>query len=462
MIKKAHFAYSWEILVVLSLLFLSSVFLSLNNYLIVALVLAFLFLIFLFFIQPYIGLYLLAFFLPVNGWAISFKFLEIPFIDLLALVLLISFFLRQLYSFFFLDQAKKVSFPLAWAFFLFFTSALVSSLLSSSPLASLWASCRWILFFYLAYVVLPFNLIKDRATLKKVLISVLAGGFLVAIMGISSLFFQDWSDSFFRVQPLYILGDWIFGDNYNLLAEFLVISSWLMIALIYWAKSLRQARVFKVLALILILVNLLTFGRTAWITSASQILLYLAFELYFKGRKKIPWTEIFLSVVAILIIASPFIFKMLSLQEANISSTKNRVLLTEISLKAVSKKPLFGHGPGSFVSLVADNTRFMAKYGAPLDSHGFGQKLLAENGLLGTFLFLVFIFLIFSKMFRGIFKHLEYRKLLLPLSLAAAGGFFYQIFNTSYYKGRIWLPIALALVALKIISDLDYEKKETT
>ena len=109
---------------------------------------------------------------------------------------------------------------------------------------------------------------------------------------------------------------------------------------------------------------------------------------------------------------------------------------------------------------MADNTRFIAKYGAPLDSHGFGQKLLAENGLVGTVFFLIFIFLIFRKLYRGIFQYIEHDKLLLPLSLAAAGGFFYQVFNTSYYKGRIWLPIALALVALEIISNLNYERRE--
>ena len=280
---------------------------------------------------------MIAFFLPVNGWAFNFKFLEIPFIDLLALILLISFILRQIYSFFFLDKSDKLVFPVASVFALFFLSTLISACFSNYVLSSLWASFRWILFFYLAYVVVPFNLIKDRKTLRRVLVLLVSGGFLVAIMGVSSLFFQDWSDSFFRVRPLYILGDWIFGDNYNLLAEFLIISSWVMLSLIYWAKSPRQARFFKVLALILILVNLLTFGRTAWITSVLQILGYLVFNFYFKARKKIPWAEIFLSLAVVLIIASPFIFKMLSLQEANVSSTKNRVLLTQISLEALSK-----------------------------------------------------------------------------------------------------------------------------
>ncbi|MGI6348028.1 MAG: O-antigen ligase family protein [Patescibacteria group bacterium] len=460
MIKQRYSHYRWEILIILSFLFLASVFLALNNYLVTALIFGSLFFIFLFFLRPLWGLYLIAFFLPVNGWAFNFKFLEIPFIDLLALILLISFILRQIYSFFFLDKSDKLVFPVASVFALFFLSTLISACFSNYVLSSLWASFRWILFFYLAYVVVPFNLIKDRKTLRRVLVLLVSGGFLVAIMGVSSLFFQDWSDSFFRVRPLYILGDWIFGDNYNLLAEFLIISSWVMLSLIYWAKSPRQARFFKVLALILILVNLLTFGRTAWITSVLQILGYLVFNFYFKARKKIPWAEIFLSLAVVLIIASPFIFKMLSLQEANVSSTKNRVLLTQISLEALSKKPLFGHGTGSFVPLVADNTRFIAKYGAPLDSHGFGQKLLAENGLVGTVFFLIFIFLIFRKLYRGIFQYIEHDKLLLPLSLAAAGGFFYQVFNTSYYKGRIWLPIALALVALEIISNLNYERRE--
>jgi O-antigen ligase len=93
------------------------------------------------------------------------------------------------------------------------------------------------------------------------------------------------------------------------------------------------------------------------------------------------------------------------------------------------------------------------KYGDPLDSHGFGQKVLAENGILGTISFLLFVVVIFSRIYSGVVNNREDHKLLLPLFISSFGIFFYQIFNTSYYKGRVWLPITIALVAVNLISN---------
>ena len=436
----------------LSLVFALAIFFSFSNYLVAAIILTFFFSVIWFFLKPIWGIYLMALFLPVTGWAISFKFLEIPFIDSLSLIVLISFIVRQLYFYFFSTKKEETKFPLGWAFLIFFIATLFSAVLNDDIIGSIWYSLRWILFFYLAFVVLPFNIIKDKKTLKNVLILLSVGGFLVALMGVSSLFFQDWSDSFFRVKPLYLLGDWIFGENYNLLAEFLIISSFVILSLKYWFKNFRSDRLINVLAGFLILVNLLTFGRTAWMTIGLQVVLYFGIEFFVIRKKKISFSEIAIVLFFVTVFVSPFFVKMISLQEANISSTENRVLLTQISVEAFLEKPFFGHGSGSFVSLVGNNVRFVAKYGDPLDSHGFGQKVLAENGIIGALALLLFLFLIFRKLYFGVIKNKGDYKLLLALSVASFGGYFYQIFNTSYYKGRVWFPIALALIALYLVS----------
>lgn len=436
----------------LSLVFALAIFFSFSNYLVTAIILTFFFSVIWFFLKPIWGIYLMALFLPITGWAISFKFLEIPFIDSLSLIVLISFIIRQIYFYFFSTQKEKIKFPLGWAFLVFFVATLFSAVLNDNIISSIWYSLRWILFFYLAFVVLPFNIIKNKETLKNVLILFSIGGFLVALMGISSLFFQDWSDSFFRVKPLYFLGDWIFGENYNLLAEFLIISSFVVLSLKHWFKNFRSDRLINVLAGFLILVNLLTFGRTAWMTIGLQMVLYFGIEFFIIKKKKISFSEIAIVLFFIIVFVSPFFVKMISLQEANISSTENRVLLTQISVEAFLEKPFFGHGSGSFISLVGNNVRFVAKYGDPLDSHGFGQKVLAENGIIGTLALLLFLFLIFRKLYFGVIRNKGDYKLLLALLIASFGGYFYQIFNTSYYKGRVWFPIALALIALEIVS----------
>jgi hypothetical protein len=55
------------------------------------------------------------------------------------------------------------------------------------------------LFFYLAFVVLPVNLIKDIKVLQRLLILISVGGLAVAIMGFLSLFLQIGQILFFEL-----------------------------------------------------------------------------------------------------------------------------------------------------------------------------------------------------------------------------------------------------------------------
>lgn len=452
------------IVLILSILLLLFLFFGFYNDLVALLILGAFFLILVFFLKPLWGVYLTALFLAVNGLAVNFKFLEIPFIDLLALIVTISFFIRQIYLYFFSKTKKeKIKFPLGVFFFLFFGVVCLSSLFSSNILSSLWYSFRWILFFYLVFVVVPFNLIKNLKVLKRVIILVVISGLFVAVMGLISLFFQDWSDYFFRVRPLPILGDWVFGENYNLLAEFLIMSTFLVLSLKYWFKEENQKKMINLIAGFFIVITFLTFGRTAWMAIVFQVLLYFIISNFVIGKKRINSKEVVLFLFLSLILLAPFLVKMISLQEANISSTQNRLLLTKISVASFMERPFLGNGSGSFVSLVANNIRFVAKYGDPLDSHGFGQKILAENGILGLITFLLFLLVIIKKIYQAVLQHKEYQELLLPLFIASFGGFFYQVFNTSYYKGRLWFQIALALVAVNLViskkEKINYEKK---
>ncbi len=420
---------------------------------------------FVFFLKPLIGLYLMIFFLPIIGLAFHFDFMELPFIDLLSLVVLVSFVFQQLYISFFKKEKEKLKFPFALAFLIFFFFVLLSSFFGDNVSESIWYSFRWILFFYLAFIVLPFNLVKNSKILKNTLLILALSGLLLSLVGLASLFFQDLQDSFFRVRPLKFFGDWIFGENFNLLAEFLVISVFVLFSLKYYYRSLRAQRILNISAIFILFVNLMTFGRTAWITIFLQLILYfLIYKLVIK-KESVKIKEVLISLFLVLALISPFFLRMMSLQEHNISSTSNRVLLTKISWQAFLDRPFLGHGSGSFVNLVSSNTRFVAQYGDPLDSHGFGQKILSENGILGVLSFLLFLFLIFRHIYLGLVANKGDYMLLLPLFVASFGAYFYQIFNTSYYKARVWIPIALTLVAVEIINrknkkEKDYEKKD--
>lgn len=443
------------ILFFLALFFIFALFFAFSNNLIYLAVLAVVFCLILFFVRPIFSLYVIALVLPTTGLVFRFSGLELPLLDLLSLLALASFFVRHFYIYFFAPRIyqEKIKLPYLFLFSLFFVTLIISSLLSSDPISSLWYFVRWILFFYLAFVVFPFNVIKTFSQLKKVLIFIGISGIFLAGLGVASLFYQDFSDYFFRAQPLPIFNIWLFGQNYNLMAEFLIISSFLVLSLKYYFKEEKQRRILNVIFVLLLLVVFLSFGRTAWITLGLQLFLYFLVDAVFFKKRKISLRELGLYVFIIACLISPLFIKMLDLQRANVSSTENRLILSKIAWSSFLEKPLFGNGSGSFVSLVEDNTRFVAKYGSPLDSHGFVQKILAENGIFGFLAFSFLLLVLFIKSFLILIKNPKYFKLTWPIFVSAFGGMFYQLFNTSYYKGRIWLPIALLLIVIKLITD---------
>jgi hypothetical protein len=47
----------------------------------------------------------------------------------------------------------------------------------------------------------------------------------------------------------------------------------------------------------------------------------------------------------------------------------------------------------------------------------------------------------------------------LPIIFGAIGITIMEFFNTSYYKGKMWLPIALGLAAVNLIREKERQKK---
>jgi len=232
----------------------------------------------------------------------------------------------------------------------------------------------------------------------------------------------------------------------------------MVLSLKHWSKSLRVNRLINILFLFFMAVTFGTFSRTAWIVLGLGSGLYLLLDTVYLKRKKWNSKNIIFALVVSVMILVPFIIRMDRLQSENVSSTENRVLLTQIAWRAFVNRPLLGYGPGTFVTLVDNNIRFRAKYGDPLDSHGIGQKLIAELGVLGTITFAIFAGLIFWNLYRGLRIYKHEAQLLLPLAVAALGGFIYQFFNTSYYKGKLWVPIAVALAAMNLLQQ-KYKRK---
>ncbi|HPT29587.1 MAG TPA: O-antigen ligase family protein [bacterium] len=411
-------------------------------------------------IQPILALYVLILSLPLINLSFTAGGFSLSLPEALGVLAVLAFFLQQL---FFWARGQnpwsQIKWPLLLPFLLFLAAALISSLMGDYILFSFWYSLRWLLFFYLAYIFFPYNVIKNGDILRRAIIMLVISGLAIALMGVASLYYQDWYNAFFRVQPIAVFGVWPLGYNHNLIAEFLVIITFFVLALKYWYKSLRTRRFFDILFIFLLLVTVATFSRTAWIVLGLEIALYFVVDNFYIHARAWSSKQIIMMIVVGLLVLTPFIMRMDQLQESNTSSTENRWLLTQIAYTAFTVHPVFGYGPGMFVNLVEDNVRFGAKYGDPLDSHGVGQKVLAEMGAVGVLAFVFFLWSIFSQLILPLKKYQAEKELLLPLGVGALGGIAYQFFNTSYYKGKLWVPVAIALVAVALVTE-KYRRRE--
>ena len=399
-----------------------------------------------------IGLFLTALSLPLLDWRFYIKGLEFNISDFLILWTAIVYFIDRLLGYLGGQSIKAWRWPLGWPAAIFLAVILLSSAFSPWPLEALKYSLRVIVFAYVFYVALPFNALDSWSKWRWPFVGLIIAGAYSSVVGLLSLKLQDLTDAFFRVQPIAVFGRWWMGSNHNLLAEFLVISNFFLLAWGRLSANNRQRRVLDIVFIISSIVTLLTFSRAAWIVVAVQLILW--WTSLKNRRQRIGWL---VAAVFLIVLAIPLWLKMDSLQSANYSSTENRVLLTKIAWEGLKQKPVLGWGGGQFLQLVDDNLRFRAKYGDPIDSHGVLQKVAVENGGLGLAALLVFFISLLLIWWRAWLNNLKSRPWLTPLILGAAGGLLFQLFNTSYYKGKVWLPVAISLAAIRLLA---YEKRK--
>lgn len=410
--------------------------------------------------RPVIGVYLMAACLPIIGRDINLGEFTLPISDLVALLTLIGFVVNLFWRALFKPKERlKTTWPLFFPFLMFFLASILSIIFSHDKTGCFYYFLRWPFFLYVAYIFIPANIITDAKTLKKTVVIVFLSAMAVLVSGYLSLIGQDWQNSFFRLKSVYFWGGYPFGENHNLIAEFLNIGVFFVLVIKEFLKRKKERRLADIIFFLTALGIILTFSRAGWITLFLQLGIYLFYRTKNDSRKKLS-----IAIFALLgaVIISPLLWKMSVLQDSNTSSTENRILLTEIAWQAFKEKPLFGYGSGEFIGLVGNNIRFVAKYGAPIDSHGVLQKVMAENGALGliSWLFILAYLVRFSIL--AIKKYYPKVPWVLPFALAALGGIFFQFFNTSYFKGRVWFPLSLFWLAIKFSEQVYAEKNKNS
>jgi hypothetical protein len=310
---------------------------------------------------------------------------------------------------------------------------------------------RPVLWSYLIYVGLTVNFVRSPRRVKMVLGIVVATGIFAALNGFLSLgLAQDSGLAFPRAQPLFMFGTHPLGDNHNLLAEWLSFSVMASLALMYLTKSVRLKRLLAMVAVFQVVIALLTFARSLWIVMVFQAAL-LAFLVWREELKK--YASI--AIMAILLLLPLGIVMVAFSTTATVqSSTSTRWMLTEIAFNFWAQSPVIGTGAGTFVNLVERSAIFFIEYGNPMDSHGWIQKLFAEVGLLGFLAVVWFIIAAYYFLKREIAKfpvHSKERIAITILAIAAMGSLLYQLFNTNYWTGKLWLPLGITIAATRAL-----------
>jgi len=388
--------------------------------------------------------------------------INIPYVDLIAMFVFAawvarSFFLPPYGGLHFigkLGRGAKLSFenfPGLFFFLLFFGASLLSLINTESFFYSLKYIIRPLTFFYLMFVVLPYNVINSKKLLWNVLRIFYGVGIAVSLMGLWSILFSE-NLGLRRALPLPIFGIPVLGTNHNLIAEVLISVIPMGFILIWEARKIWLKKMLIVGVLFMSMINLLTFSRTGWIALAFELLVLVLI----KYRKNI--RNLFELGAVIFLILSPLVFYGYFFMTSEIvrSSNLNRLALTKISLETFVDHPVVGAGAGTFVEQVARDRWYVIDFGNPSEAHGVVQKLLAETGLLGFLTFFALLgFVIWSliKTYRSLPLKSPYKYVLLALLLSSAGSIIFQLFNTSYFVSKLWLPLGVALAAARLAKE---------
>lgn len=303
-------------------------------------------------------------------------------------------------------------------------------------------------FFYLMFVVLPILVIDTPKRLFTTLRMMFLVGGIAAAMGIWSMLFPPEPGAFRRAVPIAIFGTTPLGTNHNLIAEVLVSVIPIGIILAAFVHG-RLRRWYVVGTAALALITLLTFSRNGWLTLAIEGAILLVVLARDRG---ISWRRIasYAAPAAALAVLAIAVFSTTTVAQ---SSNLNRLRLTEIAVAQFRDHPWVGAGVGTFIEAVSRDRWYIADFGKPQEAHGLVQKLLAETGALGLLTFVWLLIAIVRHIVR-VYRRSEvapaWRLILLALLCSAFGSIIFQLFNTSYFVSKLWLPLGLALAATRL------------
>jgi O-antigen ligase len=404
----------------------------------------------LFALYPMLGLILIAATYPFIYLQVPIsETMRVPIVDLLAMATALGVAVRLLALWIRTGERPTIKpIPGFWWFIAFLAAATLSLFSVSDLAAGVKFLFRPLTFFYFMFVAVPHIVIDTPRKLFVILRVLFVVGLAAAAMGAWSFVFPPEPGMFRRAVPMTILGIAPLGTNHNLIAEVLVsvIPIGLMLSL-YAGGQMR--RWYAVGVMFMISICMLTFSRNAWLSLAVE---FAVVGSVFAHTHKISWRRIAQAVVPMLAVATIFI-TLVSQSSVAESSNRNRLHLTEIAFEQFRDHPIIGSGVGTFMEAVRRDRWYIADYGTAQEAHGVAQKLLAETGIFGFVTFFGLLAALLAFILRTYMESANlprWRIAILALSCSALGSIIFQLFNTSYYVSKMWLPIGVALAASQL------------
>ncbi|OGF20881.1 hypothetical protein A2316_00645 [Candidatus Falkowbacteria bacterium RIFOXYB2_FULL_38_15] len=419
-----------------------------------------------------LGFYLIVFLYPFIYLQLFIgRDINIPYVDVIAMFVFAAWGLRSLLlpphgGLLLLKswgKGAKLSlenFPGLLFFLLFFLASILSLINTESFFFSLKYIFRPLTFFYLMFVVLPYNIINSKKILFRVFWILFGVGIFVSLMGLWSIIFSTSEGLFRRAIPVEIFGIPILGTNHNLISEVLISVIPICFILIWETNKLWLKKFLIVGLLFMIAINLLTLSRTGWIALTLELAI-LVFVKYRKNVKSFAKLGLIIFLIVSPLVVYGYIFMTSELVR---DSNTNRWALTIIALENFYDHPVIGNGAGTFIEQVSEEKWYIVNYGSPSEAHGVVQKLLAETGLIGFLTFfalLGYILLRLVKIYRQMPEEEQFKNIILALILTSLGSIVFQLFQTSYFVSKFWLPLGIALAAAGLAEEEVREKKRS-
>jgi fructose-specific phosphotransferase system IIC component len=102
------------------------------------------------------------------------------------------------------------------------------------------------------------------------------------------------------------------------------------------------------------------------------------------------------------------------------------------------------------MSILGSAELFTEDFGDPLDAHGFVQKIILEEGVLGLLFFGLFLGYVLQRLWKYQAAREKDYLLFQIFFISVLGAIVFQLFNTSYFNANMWMPIGIALAGLQL------------